>query len=100
MKTQRDHDNLHISFEESLISTTVVRLKQACHTELTNQPDINAVKVDLSQVEMIDSLGLNFLVSLFGDVQKNGWSFAISGISEANRKLFELVNLQEHMKLN
>lgn len=100
MKTHRDNDNLNISFEESLVSTTVVRLKQACHQELTNQTDVHSVKVDLSQVEMIDSLGLNFLVNLFGDVQKNGWTFVISGISEANRKLFELVNLQEHMKLN
>jgi len=99
MKAVLDNNNLKINFEESLISTTVYKLRQSCQHELLHNPDVNAVKVDLAQVEMIDSLGLNFLVSFFNDVQKSGRDFEVTGVSESNRKLFELVNLQEHMRL-
>jgi anti-anti-sigma factor len=100
MKTALENNDLTFNFEESLISTTVYKLRQVCQHELEQNPDVNAVKVDLSQVEMIDSLGLNFLVSFFSDVSKRGNHFEITGISESNRKLFEMVNLQAHMKLN
>lgn len=99
MKAVLDSNNLMINFEESLVSTTVIKLRQACQHELMHSPDVNAVRVDLSQVEMIDSLGLNFLVSFFNDVQKSGREFQVTGISESNRKLFELVNLQTHIRL-
>lgn len=100
MKAALNNNDLIIHFEEPLISTTVYGLQQACQSELALNTDLNAVKVDLSRVEMIDSLGLNFLVGLFGDVQKRGGCFEVTGVSESNRKLFELVNLQAHIKLN
>lgn len=98
MKAALDNNRLSITFEESLVSTTVYKLRQSCQHELLQNPNVTHVRVDLSQVDMIDSLGLNFLVSFYNDVLKSGRDFEVCGVSAANRKLFEMVNLQAHMR--
>ena len=97
MKALLDDSNLVIKLEESLLSTTVRRLRQEYLEALGQSPNPTSVTFDLSLAEMIDSQGLNFIISVFNDTQKNGISFRIVGVSQVNKKLFELVNLQEHV---
>jgi anti-anti-sigma factor len=97
MKALLDDTNLILKFEESLISTTVKRLREQCFASLAQSQRPGSVTFDLSQVDMIDSQGLNFIIGIFNDTQKDGIAFRLVGASQANKKLFALVNLSEHV---
>jgi len=97
MKALLDDKNLILKFEESLISTTVKRLREQYLGFLAQTQRIHSITFDISQVDLIDSQGLNFIIGIFNETQKNGIAFRLAGASPANKKLFELVNLQEHI---
>jgi anti-anti-sigma factor len=99
MKALLDDNTIILKFEESLISTTVKRLRQQYIESLDPSSEINSVTFDIAQVDMIDSQGLNFIIGVFNEVQKKGMAFRLVGVSQANKKLFELVNLQEHVPI-
>jgi len=97
MKALLDDSNLILKIEESLISTTVRRLREQ-YLEILGQSQRPAsVTLDISKADLIDSQGLNFIIGIFNETQKSGISFRLAGTSPANRKLFEMVNLQEHV---
>lgn len=97
MKALLEDTSLTLRFEESLLSTTVKRLHQQFSEIKEQTPQISKVIFDISQVEMIDSLGLNFIIGMFNEAKKCGTEFRITGASQANKKLFELVNLNEYV---
>ena len=99
MKAVIEDLNLLLTFEESLTSTTVQRLRQQYLLTLEEARSINSVVVDISHVVMIDSQGLNLIIGMFNDAQKGGRSFKLAGASPANKKLFDLVNLQDYVTL-
>ncbi len=53
----------------------------------------DAVVVDLSGVEFIDSSGLGALVQLMKEAKREGTSFTLTGVSAPTYRLFELTGL-------
>ena len=52
-----------------------------------------AVRLDLSQLEFIDSTGLHLLIRAVGDARSNGWKLEIDPeISQSVERLFKLVH--------
>ena len=100
MKAALENAKLTLIFEESLTSTTVQRLRKQYLQALEEAGTVGAITADISQVAMIDSLGLNFIIGMYNDARRLGCAFQLSGASPANKKLFELVNLQEHVPMN
>jgi anti-anti-sigma regulatory factor len=99
MKAVLDDTNLTLIFEESLLSTDVQRLRMQYLQILEQAGPVTSITADIAQVAMIDSLGLNFIIGLYNDSREKRCVFRLSGASPSNMKLFELVNLQEHVTL-
>lgn len=52
-----------------------------------------AVRLDLSELQFIDSTGLHLLIRSLGDARSNGWNFQIEpGVSPTVERLFKLVH--------
>lgn len=52
-----------------------------------------AVRLDLSELDFIDSTGLHLLIRAVGDARTNGWRFEIErDVSASVRRLFALVH--------
>lgn len=52
-----------------------------------------AVRLDLSQLEFIDSTGLHLLIRALGDARSNGWKLEIDpSVSQSVARLFKLVH--------
>jgi anti-anti-sigma factor len=52
-----------------------------------------AVRLDLSELEFIDSTGLHLLIQAVGDARTNGWQFEIDPkLSATVSRLFKLVH--------
>lgn len=95
-----EDSHLILRFEEALTSTTVHRLRMQYLQTLEESAGIHAITADISHVSMIDSQGLNFIIGIFNDARPRGLAFKLTGSSPANRKLFALVNLQEHIPIS
>jgi anti-anti-sigma factor len=88
-----------LHFGEALTSTTVLSLRLQFLSLLGECSGVETITADLSHVPMIDSQGLNLLIGMYQDAREKGLGFRITGASEANRRLFALVNLQDYIPL-
>jgi anti-sigma B factor antagonist len=52
-----------------------------------------AIKVDLSEVELLDSSGVGFLVSLYKRARANGGSVRVVGVAAQPLSIFKLLHL-------
>jgi len=53
----------------------------------------HAVRLDLSELQFIDSTGLHLLIRSLGEARSNGWSVEIEpGVSPAVERLFKLAH--------
>lgn len=100
MKDHLDDLTLTLTCEEDLISTSVKDLLLFSRRAIAGAPAASTLIVDLSQVEMIDSQGLNFLIGLYQEAEKAGKSFRVTGASPANQRLFSFVNLKERFGIS
>jgi anti-anti-sigma factor len=99
MNASTEETNMVLHFGEALTSTTVLSLRLQFLSLLGQCSGVETITADLSRVPMIDSQGLNLLIGMYQDAREKGLSFRITGASEANRRLFALVNLQDYIPL-
>ena len=62
----------------------------------------NGVKrlvVDMSGVEMVDSVGIGILVATHNSMTKSGGSMAVSNVSQAIYSLFRTMRLDQHFEV-
>ncbi|MFA5257023.1 MAG: STAS domain-containing protein [Opitutales bacterium] len=100
MKAEKEDLTLILHMEEDLTSTTVEHLQKLYLAALDKLVPVACVTANITQVEMIDSQGLNFLVGLHRDACANDRMFRICGASPMNQRLFDMVNLGEHLRMD
>ena len=61
--------------------------------EVARQQAENSVIIDLTGVPYMDSAGLGSIVSVFTTSQRNGRGFAIAGLSDRIRTLFQITRV-------
>ena len=61
--------------------------------DVARQHTENSVIIDLTGVPYIDSAGLGSIVSVFTTSQRNGHGFAITGLSDRIRTLFQITGV-------
>ncbi len=59
------------------------------------ESDLNAIQLDLAQVESIDTAGIQLLVSCRNSALTRGKSFIIVSVSETVRKALKISGLQQ-----
>lgn len=93
-------EDLIIEMSESPKGARLIKLKgpltlrtlfefQTVSRQETVKPDI----VDLSEVPYMDSAGLGSVISLFASCQRNNRGFALTGVSERIRTLFQVTHV-------
>lgn len=100
MKHTINDSTLTLSIEEDIISTTV----KACLTEaqslIEESADISEIHIDLTEVNTVDSQGLNLLVGIYQECRSRDWSFKVVGASASLKRLFQFVKLSERFGID
>jgi len=86
-----NNDVLTLAPEGDLVASTVDRQREAMIGVLESAG--GNVVLDLSSVEVIDSLGITLILGLFKSCQKRGVAFSIVGISADIMRVFNLFKL-------
>jgi anti-anti-sigma factor len=92
MKVETATENLTFLFEEDLLSTNVQSLGIAMLPHI-NAEDKKPCVLDLTQVRMIDSQGINLLIAAYRACAKVGRVLRLANVSAEQRKLLTYLNL-------
>jgi anti-anti-sigma factor len=76
---------------------TVPELEKAVRSMLGE--GVSELRIDLSQLQFIDSSGLRFLIGLHDEACETGWTLGLLRPAEAPRELFRITGLDEHLPL-
>jgi anti-anti-sigma factor len=58
-----------------------------------------AVLLDLDELAFIDASGLRVVLDAAGDARRDGWAFTVTRGSAPVRRLFELLEVDEHLRI-
>lgn len=83
-----------LSFSGSLVFEESTDLKTLINPYLDDQQYIGII-CNLEKVDYIDSSGLGVIVSIFKSLKGANRKFAISGLNERNRELFNISKLDK-----
>jgi anti-anti-sigma factor len=92
MKVDNASENLTFLFEEDLLSTNVQALGTAMLPHI-NAGDKKSCVLDLLNVKMIDSQGINLLIAAYRACAKVGRVLRLTNVSAEQRKLLAYLNL-------
>lgn len=85
-----------IVIKSNIVATFVDNIKPEI-TDLINK--YNHIVFDMKEVEMVDSIGIGFLVATFNSVKKNDGSVTINNLTSELLDLFKSMNLHQHFLL-
>ncbi len=89
--TKRKGDTLRLAPKSDLVASTVEAYR-ASMLKAVEAPG-QAVVLDLSAIEQLDSLGITLVLGLFKSCQKGGVAFSIEGVKPDIVRVFKLFNL-------
>ncbi|CAG5079673.1 STAS domain-containing protein [Parvicella tangerina] len=104
MPEKENSEQLHINFEKLEDLILLVKLEgkiidQTTSNELTNaivselSPDRNLLILDLSEVDYLNSSGLNSLIGILTKTRTQGGEMVVFGINEKVKKLLVITKL-------
>jgi len=92
--------NFHIELLDSASGARIMKLTGPLtiqtlfeFQDVARQQTEKSVMIDLTGVPYMDSAGLGSIVSVFTTSQRNGRSFAITGLSDRIRTLFQITRV-------
>jgi anti-sigma B factor antagonist len=83
---------------QDIVSTMVPGFKQELTDLLANGPQ--EMRLDLSGVEMMDSIGIGLLIAIHNSMRKNGGKLVIQNPSVNISKLFRSMRLDQHFQMS
>lgn len=89
--TKKKGDLLRLAPKVDLVASTVEEQRAAMMKAL--ETPCEKVILDLSAVELVDSLGITLVLGLFKSCQKSGSAFSIEGVKPDILRVFKLFNL-------
>jgi anti-anti-sigma factor len=60
---------------------------------------IRGVVINFEETELINSIGISILLGVIETVNESSGSLVLSNLSAANRELFEMLGLLEHVRI-
>lgn len=91
LPTKKKGDLLRLTPKGDLLASTVDEQRITMMKALESAGD--KVVLDLSTVELIDSLGITLVLGLFKSCQKLGATFSVEGVKADIMRVFKLFNL-------
>lgn len=92
-----DNNTPTINFNSDIIATFVDVIKPEV-AELVSK--YQNIVFDLSEVEMVDSIGIGFLVATFNSLKNREGTLTIKNLSPELTDLFKSMNLHKHFILD
>jgi anti-anti-sigma factor len=89
--TKKKGDVLRLTPKSDLVASTVEEHRTSMMKALESAGE--KVVLDLSAVELLDSLGITLVLGLFKSCQKSGAAFSIEGVKPDILRVFKLFNL-------
>jgi len=92
MKFELVNDKMIVAFDTDLVASYVKEILKEVREKLEGEK-YGELEVDIADVKVVDSLGINFLVGLYKVCSKNNHKFKVVGVSDTIKRLFTLYNL-------
>lgn len=93
LTTETIGTTLKINISTDITSTSAQNIQDQLVKLFQSLQNITAIELIIEKVDFIDSMGLNLLIGIYQQCQKQALSFKISGASPANIQLFTFVRL-------
>jgi len=88
-----------IMIEYDIVSTTIPTLKEQLNNSLYNCEFVK-LELDFTNVEMVDSVGLGCLISLYNNLAKDNKLLEIKNISNTLEELFSQIQMDRLFEIN
>lgn len=82
-----------------LVASKVKTLVEEASAFVDSEDNYSEVILDLSNVKIIDSMGITFVIGLFKNTINNGRTYKVTGINSDIEKLFKLMKLDEVIQM-
>ena len=87
-----------VTLNKNLVASELSEIKETLKKALDDEPD--QLAIDLSQVEMIDSMGIGVLIATHNTLQKRGEQLELINVCENIKKLLNTMRLLNHFKID
>ena len=92
-------DSIKLTLTEGLTANNVPKFNESLEELLKPEETFEALILDLSQIDNIDSVGVTFVISLFKKMKKDEKAFKVSGASDDIISLFKLMKLDQFFEM-
>lgn len=92
-------DCVRLTINDGLTANNVAAFNQAVAQLLPDDDLFNALVLDISNTDQIDSVGVTFVISLFKQMKNKKKQFKVAGVSEDVEHLFRLMKLDQFFTL-
>ncbi|MCD4651788.1 MAG: STAS domain-containing protein [Candidatus Cloacimonetes bacterium] len=99
MRAHMEKDTLVVSFTRSLTASILETLEKDTQKQIFERGGFKGVTIDASNISEMDSLGINFIVKLYKELNSKGIEFKIIKTSRHIRQLFNLFKLTDYFKI-
>lgn len=89
--TKKNGDELRLTPKVDLVASTVEEQRASMMKALESSG--TKVVLDLTAVDIVDSLGITLVLGLFKSCQKSGAAFSLEGVKPDILRVFKLFNL-------
>lgn len=93
MKERREADELVLIPETDLVASAVEDLRDFFSDRLKNHADVSKVVLDVADVDLVDSLGVNLIVGLYRQVTGAGKTIEVVNAGENFMKVANFFRL-------
>jgi anti-anti-sigma factor len=94
IKATLQENTLRIAPLEDIVASSVEEMRTEVQAALKDLHD--AVVLDISAVEQVDSLGISLVIGLFKNCQEKDRPFSVEGVSQDLVRVFNLFKLPHY----
>jgi len=87
MKIYAEGEILYLKPEVDLVASRIEDIRSAFNTGINEHPDAKAVVLDVTGVDVVDSLGVNLIIGLYKHVSAKSKSFKITNVDDKVMKV-------------
>lgn len=100
MDIKIDNQKLVVTLKNNLVASNLDKQQNAAKKALTENPEIELVELDLTNVNEMDSLGINLVVGLYKELSNQSKKFMVTNSSPKIKNLFDLFRLDSYFEIS
>lgn len=93
MRVKREGDKLYLFPETDLVASRIEKLRDFFKKQLNEHSDIDHIYLNVQDVDIVDSLGVNLIVGLYQELTEKSKTMEIIGAGENFMKVANFFRL-------